>query len=958
MDQALRHRIRYRLSQLQPDSEERLFEQVSAKIAQVRIHANIQISGGIAGHGDKGRDFENIPGHDPSLLGPRGRDDGLRPEHSIVGACTLGRSDPPGKVHGDVRTIHGEGPKPDAIYHFCEPDFPSARQTELRTWCRNTYGTALHIITGSTLADWLCEDDLAHALDLLGISPTPPSRCILPPVDTEGFVGRDAELDTLREALIDGEPPAEGRIIGVYGPPGVGKSGLTVRFARQHRERFPDGVVGIDLRAIDDPLDAVARLAVAFGEPLQDDEQTQPAHQIAQQRLAHRRCLVLLDNLEHGAALKQLRPGGRAALLITCRNQDILAQFAVPAKHRLALHRLPRPDAINYLRSTLGADAQTDDQLDRLADALRDLPLALRIGARRLLEDPIQRGRIDRFLSRLDKPTGLGELRIDGEADLDLLPLFMLSIEPLSDHQQHAFACLSVCAAAGFDTRAAAAAADLDDPLPLLARLARLSLLEVDQATGRFRFHALVDDFARLLAHRLQVTAAARERHARAMADLLREHADAEGEQLAALITDQDDIRHGLDQYATFGRIDLPLLQALTRLVEQTPLGAWHSTLLADLRERVDPDAANWLGAVLLLQQGKRDLALGRLDEARDAFERSLAILRDLKDVRGEAMVLNSLGGLLRDLGRLDDARNAFERSLAIRRDLNDARGEAIVLNSLGWLHRELGEPESAVELLTLRREIQKRLALPLPDFLKGELKMLRKWCRQLSAGTHCPTEYHMAMEKRHASAKDWPGAIIHMRRNLVLDPDGPDIAQRSERLAFAYFRAGRYADAIDAYRSAAAKASLSPVGHANFGRSLHLTGEEIAEAKRHLGEACRLHSNNPWAHWAHSWLGLVLADLSELEEAEIEAQEALKGHEQHAVLLHNHGQVLAKHPDERRDKLEQALRICAQATAAAAGSGIDFPYPDQLAAELRSRLHRDNPAIPSATDPEGSVSD
>jgi hypothetical protein len=398
-------------------------------------------------------------------------------------------------------------------------------------------------------------------------------------VDTEGFVGRDAELDALAAALIEGETPTEGRILGIHGPPGVGKSGLAVHFARQHRERFPDGIIGIDLRAIDDPFDAVARLAATLGEPLQEDEQTLPPHQIAQQRLAHRRCLVLLDNLEHGAALKQLRPGGRAALLITCRDQDILAQFAVPAEHRVALHRLPRPDAVRYLRTSLGADAQTDDQLDRLADALRDLPLALRIGARRLLEDPIQRGRIERFLTRLDQPTGLGELRIDGEADLDLLPLFMLGIEPLSEEQQRAFACLAVCAAAGFGTRAAAAAADLDDPLPLLARLARLSLLEVDQAAGRFRFHALVDDFARLLAHRWQLTAAARHRHARAMADLMREHADADGDQLAALIADQDDIRHGLDQYAEFGHIDLPLLQALTRLVEQTPLGAWHSAL-------------------------------------------------------------------------------------------------------------------------------------------------------------------------------------------------------------------------------------------------------------------------------------------------------------------------------------------------------------------------------------------
>ncbi|HEY9419977.1 MAG TPA: tetratricopeptide repeat protein, partial [Thermoanaerobaculia bacterium] len=985
MDTSLRNRVRERLSRLQSDNGETLFEQVCAEIARRRIHANIKMSSFVAGHGDKGRDFENVPGYDPLLVGSRGKEDGLRPDDTIVGACTLGRSrsDPSDKIRSDVLTIHEKGPKPQVIYYFCETDFPTATQTKLCNWSAQTYGTRLHIVTGNTLSDWLSEADLAAALNLLGLAANPPApRCVLPPVNTEGFVGRRTELERLTKSLIDGDTLVGGRIAGLYGPPGVGKSGLAVYFASLNRDRFPGGVIGVDLRGVDDPIDALARLAIALDEPLTSDEQGCPPHQIAQSRLAHLRCLILLDNLEHGSALKQIRPGGRAAVLITCRDQDVLAKFAVPAEHRLPVERLPRAEAVTYLQSALGSAIHNTDELDTLAEALRDLPLALRIGARRVMEDPIVSGRIERFVARLRSPTRIGELSVPGEADLDLVPLFDLSIESLSDGERRAFACLSVCTPKGFGTRAAAAAMDLPDPMPLVSRLARLSLLEVDQSTTRFRFHALVDDYTWHLADHWGLAPAARARHAQAMADLLRDNANAQGADLVELLADQEDIRHGLEHFADTGHIDLQLLQGLTCLVEQTALGDWHSSLLARLRERLAPDSQTWIGAVLLLQQGKRDLALGRLEDARVAFERSLEIhrarkdqrgeamvlnslggvLRDLgrledahdtferslkihrarKDQRGEAMVLNSLGGLLRDLGRLEDARDTFERSLEIRRALNDQHGEAMVLNSLGgalrdlgqldearaalerslkigralndrrheamvlnslgWLYRELGDPNGALNFLNAGRAISKDLGSLAPASFRRELKMLRQWSRQLATGTHKLARYHLAMEKRRVSAQDWHGAIVHMRRNLELDGDGSEQHDRIERLAYACFRAQRLPEAIDAYHSALEIGPISrSMGYANLGRALHLVGGDLTEAEGHLRKACELQPDNAWAR---SWLGLLLADNEQMDEGERHARRALIGNEQHAVLLHNLAQVLARFPDTRRDKL------------------------------------------------------
>lgn len=366
-----------------------------------------------------------------------------------------------------------------------------------------------------------------------------------------------------------------------------------------------------------------------------------------------------------------------------------------------------------------------------MARHVHHLPLALRIAARRLLEDPLEMGRIERFLQRLRNASDpLDELVVDGEADLDLIRLFALSLEHLPTLQK--------------------------------------------------------------------------------------------------LLEEQADIRHAIEYLVEEGPFDLRLLQGLNRLVEQAPLGGWHQEILEKARARLDPASQPWLNAVLLLQQGKRATVLGHLDEARQAFEKSLEIrrrlrdkrgeamvlnclggvlrdlgridearqnledsleiLRRLHDERGEAMVLNSLGGVLRDLGRMDEARQTFEESLAIERWLHNERGEAMVLANLGWWFREQGNPVQALKALVKMKEINKALERPSPNFFKSELKKLRQCVNRLADGTGRLADYHLDMAIRRINAKDWPGAIIHMRHNLALDDSAMDRGERLENLAFAYF--------------------------------------------------------------------------------------------------------------------------------------------------------------------------
>jgi hypothetical protein len=104
------------------------------------------------------------------------------------------------------------------------------------------------------------------------------------------LVGRTVELDLLRGLL----PDPDTRLVTLTGPPGVGKTRLSLAAAAAAAADFADGAIFIDLTTVRDPDLVPAEIAGAHGQ-----ETGAVTGGRLFQALAGKQILVVLDNFEH-----------------------------------------------------------------------------------------------------------------------------------------------------------------------------------------------------------------------------------------------------------------------------------------------------------------------------------------------------------------------------------------------------------------------------------------------------------------------------------------------------------------------------------------------------------------------------------------------------------------------------------------------------------------------------------
>ena len=190
----------------------------------------------------------------------------------------------------------------------------------------------------------------------------------VPHLRNPNFTGRDELLRNLRAALTSGRTAAVTQAISGLG--GVGKTQLAVEYAYRHKTDYS---VVWWVRA-EEPATLTgdyADLANQLGLPEKDSaDRPATAHAVRSWLEHNAGWLLILDNANNAAQCRDYIPRGDSGHVIVTSRDPLWSGFAEP----LRVGVMNRADAVAFLEKRT---CQSDPAIDRLCEALGDLPLAL-----------------------------------------------------------------------------------------------------------------------------------------------------------------------------------------------------------------------------------------------------------------------------------------------------------------------------------------------------------------------------------------------------------------------------------------------------------------------------------------------------------------------------------------------------------------------------------------------------
>lgn len=757
----------------------------------------------------------------------------------------------------------------DELHHLHHrAGWPSLRDMAKEVGCSHT--TVSTAFSGTTVPRWglveLIVETLGgdtgrfHALWLAATAKAPQPaerRAVTPrqlPRDVTAFTGRAADLAALERATADD-------IAVVTGTGGVGKTALTVRWAHQAADRFPDGQCYLDLRGYGPqepmtPVEALESLLVAFGVdrtamPPGLDERAA----LYRTTLAGRRALVVLDNACSVEQVRDLLPGAPGCKVVVTSRDTLPALVARYGAVRVDLDVLGAGESVALLRGLLGdrVDAQPGGAAE-LAERCARLPLALRIAAELAAARPS--ASLSWLVAELaDEAMTLDLLAAGDDARTAVRSVFSWSCRNLDPAALTAFRLLGMFPGNTIAVTAAAALFDTDSAVAhrTLDTLARAHLV-TEVRPNWFGMHDLLRTYARELAAdlgdapRLRVFDHYLHHATAAVADARDPWLNDEHDNLMAVAAAAEhvspaytvrlsqclgrylDVRahyadgvtlHGLAARVARALDDRPAeAGALNRLGTALMRGARYLEAVDCLHraaalgqeagaKAAEADAEHTLG-VVAWRQGDYARALTRLGAA-------LEIRRTLGDRAGEGASLYGLGTVHRQLGDYAAALDHQRRALLIYEERADRLGQSRVLNNLGTTLERLGRHEEAYthyeRALEINRVIGNRV---------GEAVALTNLG---SAASHLG-RHQEAIALHESAMRLYPG--IGYR---VGEADG------RYGLGAALRRAGRHAEAVDQLRGAIAMARDVREVDVEMGASTEL-GDALRESDADAAES------------------------------------------------------------------------------------------------------------------------
>jgi predicted ATPase len=564
----------------------------------------------------------------------------------------------------------------------------------------------------------------------LGDGDFPPLRTLRHvhlPVQATPLVGRDRELADLLELA------ASHRLITLTGPGGTGKTRLALALAAELSERYTGGARWVSLVAVTEPGLVIPTIASALG-----DVQDLAAF------IDDRALLLVLDSMEQVIAAAPaigslLASAPDAAAIVTSRER-----LAIDGEQEYPVPPLSPHGAVELFTARarqVKPGFEPGAAVDAICERVDHLPLALELAAARvkLLTE-------SQLLSRLEQrlPLLSGGRRDLPERQSTMRATIAWSYDLLSGEEQRLFGRLGVFVGSfALEAAEEVCSADLDE----LQSLADKSLLR-QAGDGRFFLLETTREFAleRLVEDGDEDET--RARHATWFCAL-----GVAGQGRGA-----ERAEAGAQLRRDAGNVSLALSWALDHDAESA----------IPLAESV---FFPWLGA-------------GRLHELADWHARALEDPEALSPV-GRATVRMLLGLALSYEERHDAARAALTEALASFRALGDERGEARVLNHLGGVEFVAAMPERALEWDEQALEIAERLGEP--ELLARTLHDLGENLRDTGSFERAAEVYARSIEIRRANdLSDLNVATLHSLADLELDMGDLAAAERHYREALA----------------------------------------------------------------------------------------------------------------------------------------------------------------------------
>jgi transcriptional regulator with XRE-family HTH domain len=284
------------------------------------------------------------------------------------------------------------------------------------------------------------------------------------PMDVAGFTGRADSLTRLDQLLTAGAATAATVVISaIGGTAGVGKTALAIHWAHQVRAHFPDGQLYVNLRGYAPtapmrPVEALAHFLHALGVAAEQvPVELEEAAALYRTLLADKRVLVVLDNARDAEQVRPLLPGSKGCLVVVTSRDRLAGLVATHGAHRLGLDVLAPEEAVMLLARSLGEErvAAEPEATAAVAEACGFLPLALRIAAANLLDQP--QHSIADYAGRLHAGNRLAELAVDGDPQAAVGVAFDASYTTLDPQARRLFRLLGLVPGPAVTAPAAAA---------------------------------------------------------------------------------------------------------------------------------------------------------------------------------------------------------------------------------------------------------------------------------------------------------------------------------------------------------------------------------------------------------------------------------------------------------------------------------------------------------------------